>query len=185
MKLPAPLPLIKLLIFGFLWAACFLHGTMWCKAIAVWKRFCLWNRWLDFSFHQEFSGTEVTSRMIYHSGTHDYHIRMIWFCIILFTIWTNLLTCYCSGDSEEYSWYVGVCKFSKVVWKLLQAHVMTKVSFLDQISRPLGRLQSSRLYRLRSLVPLGTTSVSTVAVTFDKHWAFEMASFLAFVAYYP
>ena len=35
--------------------------------------------------------------------------------------------------------FIGVSKFSKVVWKLLLAHVMTKVSFLDQISRPFGQ----------------------------------------------
>ena len=31
----------------------------------------------DFSLPQEFSGTKVTSRMMYHSATQDCHIRMI------------------------------------------------------------------------------------------------------------
>ena len=58
-----------------------------------------------------------------------YHIRMIWFYIILFTVWAILLTCHCSRDSEEYSWhvveFVGVSKFSKVVWGELWSIVIS------------------------------------------------------------
>ena len=69
---------------------------------------------------------------------------------------------------------------------LLQAHMITKVSLLDQISRPFGQTAAKAVPALEFSVPRKATStyVSTVAVTFDKCWTFEMASFLLFVAYY-